>query len=502
MSTKTIIINLMTNIFDDPTHDHTADYEKVEHEYLSAAYNPDVDIFIFLLFSGKDKKNALKMRQLKKGAGKFEFEDGTFNSEFDFGDPDNLKVLFSELNEMGNYTNRILVTWDHGYGYLMFKNEITRSDKFLWESLFNQDWFKKLWATYGTVVETSNPGTAWHSNTELMDKPGIKDNGHTTNEANDQPLLEAWKIFAGNLIFSTKMSSPVYLDADYPVRFNPIFTAKQLTALTINELADGIERSSIKKFDLIVMSNCYMQNIDTTYALQNCCNYLIAPQTTFPWESYDFGALVPQKNERIDDTFCKNILAKTQKSLNQKITPSNGDVTLDEIGFSCIKTTQCGSFFKDLKKITDFLSAYYSRLSDDIYFAANQICDLTNPKRETKGVVNLYQIDLTFFLEFLNTRWSKYPAFSMPYAQVKKILDNNNFILENRKGDLFYWDASSPVPKNACKGLSIFFPKNKTSYENSTYAEVFIDDGVQTQTKFSKDFGWGLFLEEFFGQYN
>ncbi len=502
MSTKTLIINLMTNIFDAPSHDHTSDYEKVEHEYLAASYNPDVDIFIFLLFSGKDKKNTLKMRQLKKGIGKFEFQDGILTSEFDLGDPDNLKVLFSELNKLDNYTNKILVTWDHGYGYLMFKNEITSSDKFLWEMLFNKEWFKKLWATYGTFTEMAIPGTVWYNNAGLINEPIIKTNDNTESTADYPPPTEAWKAFANRLIFSTKMSNPVYLDADYPVRFNPTFAAKQLTALTINELADGIERSSTKKFDLIVMSNCYMQNIDTTYALRHCCNYLIAPQTTFPWESYDFGALVPQKNERISDAFCKGVLAKTQKSLELKITPNNSDVTLDEIGFSCIKTDQCDTFFKELKKITRFLSDYYFLLSDDIYFAANQVCDLTNPKCETEGAVNLYQIDLTFFLEFLNTRWSNYTDFFTPYTQVKKILDNNSLILENRKGDLFYWNASSQIPKKACKGLSIFFPKSKSAYNDSMYAEVFIDEGVRTQTKFSKDFGWGLFLEKFFGQYH
>lgn len=294
----------------------------------------------------------------------------------------------------------------------------------------------------------------------------------------------------------------MYLSPGFPDRFNPTFAVKQLTALTVNELSEGIQKSSIKKFDLIIMSNCYMQNIDTIYALRNCCSYLIAPQTTFPWESYDFSSLIPQKDDRIDDRFCKNILAKTQRSLELKLTPMNNDVRLDEIGFSCIKTDQSALFFTHLKKITDFLSDYYFRLSDDIYYAANQICDLTNPESATAGVVNLNQIDLSFFLEFLNTKWNKYTVFSEAYAEVKKILGSNSFILENRKGDLFYWNASSPVPKKACKGISIFFPKSKATYEDSDYADVFINDGAQVQTRFSKDFGWGLFLEKFFGQFH
>jgi len=445
------------------------------------------------------------MRQLKKGVGKYEFEDGDIKNEFDFGDIENLKTLFSGLHGLDSYTNKILVTWDHGYSYLMFKNVISATDKSL-KNLFNISYSVEKWMEFANLKEIKNidPNigeklTLFENALKANDIPGHDHSSVTKEIDNDPSWVEVKEQIFEKLIISTTTSFPVYDTYD----FNFSFAVKELTALTMNELSLAISGSNMKKFDLIVMSNCYMQTIDTAYALRDCCNYLIAPQTTFPWESYDFSSIVPAKNAVVNDEFCKTILTQTQDSLEKKLVPGSGDVQLNEIGFSCIKMANSKVIFEELEKIINFMTDYHAALSDDIYYSANQLCDLTHiDGTNPDDNIRLDQIDLYFLLEFLNFKWNKYPEFAGPYNKLKKEFTSNSFVIDNKKGDIFYWSASSPIPKNACKGVSIFFPKSKKSYLNSNYGNIFIYDGSKTQTMFSKNLRWGYFIEKFFAQFH
>lgn len=59
------------------------------------------------------------------------------------------------------------------------------------------------------------------------------------------------------------------------------------SSLTIAGLNEAIS-NAFEKIDLLVMMNCFMQTIDTGYALRNSVNYLVAPQNLLLFDVYDY----------------------------------------------------------------------------------------------------------------------------------------------------------------------------------------------------------------------
>jgi hypothetical protein len=501
---RTLIINLIVNVFKDNKNNREIYYEKLLKEYSNITSNPDLDIYFLILSSTKDDKInyiSKKLDYTQVGnliSSVLSPSDILANEKaLDLGTVEDLVKVFNEIDEKEKYTNKILLTWDHGYGYTMFKdtigeNDLTESQRIILSK------FKEEYNNSEVIRNLFNNFTE-EFNFDVKEFFDLEISNQNSNGANNNDIVN-------KKIYDTFLSGYT-LSESYDLK---LLNKKKFTTLTIFELSQAIKRSSIKKFDLVIMSNCYMQTIDTFYSLRDCTKYIISPQTSFPWESYDFGSIIPLRNKTIDDEFCKNILSKTKESMEALLPIHNlnlhFNVSIDEISFSCIKTEKQTEFFNSIKIICDELLEIYYEKDKEIYRAKDQIEDITNitnPKRDLsyKSEFKLFQKDLYFLLKFLQMELQNNKIIYSACNSIFDLVDNNDIILDRVKGSLLDWDSNTKI-KYAARGISIFFPNTRYEYENSKYGEAFIMPESIAQTEFSKEFGWGNFLERFFNQYS
>lgn len=360
--------------------------------------------------------------------------------KIDIGDRDTLEWIFLEIKKRVNpiVDNWILVCWGHGMGFSLF-NLITTSDKFFSNFKFN--------------LLLSNNG----------DDPDIK------------------KVWNEGLV-TRVLKHDIYLSD------NEKDEKKGVTALTMNELASTLRKVNLN-FDLIVMDNCYMQNIDTLYALGGSTRYIISAQTAIPWQSFLYSAF-DTLSAKIDDTFCIDFCNGSLNKLNflEKVVSEADRVWYQNITFSCLNTSMIKNFTDKLEDILTYIYDNYKipSLSQPLVNALYNGFDLSQLGFKKNESLSL--IDLPNFLNKLKAELNSndHPVLVQVITEFESIF-----------GNMLKTNISTPLLKNKSSGLSICFPLMHELLDKHIYYHFFLKDMAQVKSQFAKTTNWGRFINVF-----
>jgi len=233
----------------------------------------------------------------------------------DIGDPDTLEWLLLQIKGAVAFPvdNWILVCWGHGMGYSLF-NLITTGDKFFSHFLFNK--------MLSEIGDSPDFGKLWEK-------------------------MLVTRVLKQDIVLPEKKTDE----------------QNKVTALTMNELSESLRKAGMQ-FDLVVMDNCYMQNIDTLYAMGDRTRYIISAQTAIPWQSFLYS-FFNSLNAKIDDSFCREFCNGSENKLKalEKVVAEADRVWYQNITFSCLETTTINKFTDKLEEILTYIYGHFTILS-------------------------------------------------------------------------------------------------------------------------------------------
>jgi hypothetical protein len=408
-----LIINLIVpGHFDPNTKEYVwlkSEYDKIEEEYLSKKSLQDCSIFIFSLHTENwNPSGEIKLFVKKLIDSKF-----ISVSNFDglvFNNVENIKSIINIATENKVYTNKVLVTYGHSSGYYIFGD--TNPDETTFQGNHNISNFKNYFKPLIHIISNLTQNLFSKKEDNLLQQ--------NTNEKLDLPCISA------------------------------------------NTLAEAIENSSIGKFNLIVLANCNMQNIDVISTLSPYTNFIIASQTFVPIKAFSFGDLINNHN-KIDFAFCKKVIKDSHNYL--------GD---NDTAISMIQTKDVQALVNSTKKIIDYLVTNYYLLEKVITSSRNKIPYINGSK-------DVYSIDLFHWIKelFNETTWPD--NIKQIFEDVTDLTDKIVYVNQlHNQNNLF--------------GICIYFPRFKKEY-NDINNGVLYGNETLTNSYFSKNTQWFKLLK-------
>ncbi len=346
-----------------------------------------------------------------------------------------------------DYENTILYCWGHAMGFSLF-SDLTNDDKAL-EGLFSVIFGFELNSLF--TLESSNQKA----------KDSLSNNN----------IIE----------LLTSIISKSELDRQ-----------QVLTALTINELVWSLNNTGLI-FDLIVFDNCYMQTIDTLFAMQKHTKFIIATQTSIHWKGYAYDVFV-SLTEKINSSFCEKFIVESHNQLQKTAVLLNNE-SIAEISISCYNTEAAANYgFLNLCK--RFISLMYNYLIDDnekvsikmassIKGALKSAKDVTlKPDGKTGTHLELFEMIILF--EKIVTSFGK--------------IDLNDMFLDLRNLYPKVIQVHKPSPHYApfTQGISICFPTDFEKSEENAYYYYFIDEDAQVKSQFAEESNWDQLITTYY----
>ena len=365
----------------------------------------------------------------------------------DMGDDKILKKIFAKVREDYPSERFLLFTWDHGFGFGIFKaNPLER--RFPDTNPFGGRTFGNDSNRFVPAAQNTNDFVVINNNYALQGQG---------------PVNRDFRQVRGVQKRNVKTSM-----------------------LTNDELRNTIKYyTAAPKVDLLVMMNCGMQMIETGYALHDVVEYLVAPETCIFWAGYDYGKII--------NKLC-----------------TSPDIDTDALGVFVLDTIKpyyekkgSGKYFKDLvvslvkppvsSKIKSVIDEIAKHLEDSLTDSFHQI------KALRKGCEDLTKKYVSgtpyYYVDFLN-------CIASISSQVKGInmnkLENvmKQYVIHMISGE----NHSKPSLHNGIgqvNGFTIYYPLTAQQADEDFYYEWFYRAGNQ-ETLFASDSSWKDFLHAYF----
>jgi Clostripain family len=399
-------------------------YDEIESEYLNSKNLKDCDIYIFS-FRPENWNNESPLyfyvRKLQDNA----FTDVTNFVYPNFFKPKNIQAIIDYIlgAKFFSYTNRLLVIYGHSTGYYFFGNQMSDTSQFRESNL-------KRVSALGRIIN---------------------------------PLA---------LGFKNVINKFLTLDKKQKNNFRKI-AKNEIPSITPNTLAEGIRKSRIGSFDLIVMANCNMQNMDVVSTLSPYARYIVSSQTFLSVKAFNFSTFI-SNSKRIDFSFCKDIIKKSN---------IQGDIL--NVGISALDLSELDSIVEQLNLINKYIIEHINELIDDLIVARKGVPYIS-------GQEDVYSIDLLrWYQSLLKLIYKKIPP---------NVIANFQKLVDLIKENVYINDAFN---ENHQYGLLIYFPLSRDEYTNQDgkNSNIIYGSDVYTNSSFSKKSNWKVFLDLFFKKY-
>ena len=150
----------------------------------------------------------------------------------------------------------LLITWDHGSAFGIFKKLIPDKEK---NQLFESTFSKRF---------------------DVLSSEIIKSNPLTDDEELSFAIIKNKKF-------------PRAIIAKESKKAGAVDPSTGMEILSNDALAEAIMTGFIgKNVEMLIMFNCCMQNMHTGYALRNCVNFLLAPESLISDPGYDYVTII------------------------------------------------------------------------------------------------------------------------------------------------------------------------------------------------------------------
>jgi Clostripain family len=443
MLKKTIIVNIVAVISNE--HTPFLGFKEMIKEYISDGKSSHVEIF-FIYVSQINNKTKSKVYELKYGILGWFLEEHLKNEGklIDVGNPKILTKIFDYIisEERKDY-NKILATYSHGTGFNIITKNMSKDDVIKTN-------FQDVKASFIDIFFNIKKFTQ-----------SVETRNDTLSSAFGQ-LKESFK--------------------------------ETITTLTMDELSLSITKSKYaKNFDLILLANCFMNTMDTIYALRHCTKYLISSETTFTWQGYDYS-LLSRINMGINETFLNPFLYFSFLKINDlKRGYPDGNISKDEMLLSLFDYTKSNIFFDTFDKIVIFLLNELQYFKEYLFTAAKKCSDLTGFVQN--GIRDLFSF-LNYTAELLKAHENEPNTKKFISFLVDLKEEYTKILVTNEAG------TSINVASSTHSGISINFPvlaEEKTGhFEFFTSPTVLNSKAVNNkfQSMFARNSKWGELISK------
>jgi hypothetical protein len=386
--------------------------------------------------------------------------------KINLGDATQLSKILDVVKDALPDNKFILMTWDHGYAFGVFNGKA--GDSFL-----------NISTNFTETNHTVTGNTLWKLKKTL-----------TSDASNNDFLISKVESFknAREDIFNQINTANLF----------DLVVQSETDMLLPEEISLAISKSfDTKKVDLIIMMNCWMQSIDTIYALKDTANIIIAPQTTIDFIGYDYYSLI-SKIVTTPDITVSDLASEIIKGTREKYKKRNTQIAFNEVVISAIRLIpQNISSLKNI--INNIAGELTSALNNNAKFELVRInrsktYEFTRPYLilQPPALKFYYMVDLVNVIELLeNVQILENFA-----KQITDWLLNADNLIKKEVGRNFV-DATG---KEIACAMTIYFPNNKEYTLTSTYYHTFykMPSGHPEKLKaFARDSKWSSFIKIF-----
>lgn len=486
-----LIIQLFMNLF----YKSESDFKEVQRDIevckkeFSANYRDENTKVVTIIYEANfpdNTKAIVKILELKdtgQGAEYMPVEGFDPLKLADPNNPETLQYIFDILHCKFNPSIKILSTYDHGYGFIMSRQPVP-ADR-LQFILSNKDLLDFL-DRISLSDDKDRDEEFLSKRNKILDELNeflLKEEGELNIKMNFSKFFTTNKLITPSKAEAYRLSHPLR-DEELTVNMNGI------TALTIIELRTAIEKSAFKKFDAVIMLNCFMQTVDTAYALKGYCDYLMAAETGHWFAGYNYAELM--NITTVDDAFFERLKNATLSKLG-----AIGQNMVDDLSFCCLRLSESENFFEALKKLLAAIMKAYNeqKVGLNLYKAAGMCKDVTSSAFiDKKDSVSL--VDLFCLLSNFNDIQADPEISSL--TKDAEIKFRNILACEHTGKD--YRDTPHPT----ASGLSIYFPTHDAGTKASRkdlvrpYYFLFIFKDAKIPSPFAMENQWGRFLSTYY----
>jgi len=375
-------------------------------------------------------------------------------------DGKSIRNVFQFIDETFPADKNLLITWDHGSVFGIFKkvlpDEVLQAQKDL---IFNRKY-------------------------ETIEKARIITNSRTGED-------EVFCLVKNRRFYSkTNIKNQVQ-----PVESMPLTTNETIVdILTNDELANAITYGFKNKYvDVLIMFNCDMQNMQVCYSLRDCVKYFVAPESIISAPGYDYASIInligKNKNLEVDGAMVAIAAINTMK---QYFINAGKDAKFEEHAMFavCLEGYET-KIIRFVKLLVDTLMQLST--SDDMkYLISNE-----RSKCFTFGID--FDYDSVDFLNFV----SDLSSYIKDLSHLNDYIQNayNSIIIAQAVGKAVYpkntgssWEQMTHTPP---KGVTLYFPTTAPDTSNAVVRD-FISFGSRFSTSLMPAINWVNFLNKLY----
>jgi hypothetical protein len=373
--------------------------------------------------------------------------------KINLGDPDTLSEIFDFVkNSTGEETRFLLVTWDHGYTFGIFNGTINKS---VFDFELNSN--KKH------IAITNLKGAVKRLREERDQNKSLDTviEEFKFNNRSDEKSIE----------YSDELLKDLALSDDTDM-------------LTPEEIAQALKKSFTKKIDVLIMMNCWMQSVDTCYALQDTVEILVAAESTMDFIGYDYIDFI---NEICSDSKITNthLSSRVISQIRSKYKKLNTEIAFNEIAVSAINLSEVTMLKNMMDNFSNSLSLAIRTNLLDVNKGRATSYEFTHEYLPNSGVYIYYIVDIYDVLtHFFKMRFIS----NKDFANLKDWL--KTFLIAKTVGGNFTKETTA---------LGIYFPNNSEYTRKSTYYYNFYypKGPLKTRKKFALDSYWSIFIDDY-----
>jgi len=386
-------------------------------------------------------------------------------------DQEDLSNIFSRIvhNVQSDYTS--IVTWDHGSGYSIFSEPVPEKS-----------------ARYSYIKS--------YGDFNMKKKVRSKDKvGQSDNELAFLKFRQ-FKQFEKSLINDNKI-----IDSSDRIGFFDTSIENIPPILTMDELAFAINSICKKrgKVDVLIMLNCFMQNMDTLFALKNSVNYLIASPTIVVTELFDFYKVIPMvanTSNLLPVQLCEIIMDSLKGNSFLNDIGYSKKISVFTVNLEALLNANFFGLFKDISHLL-FNHAKENSFLELIKAYSSEMNYLPLIDDEITDFQTFYFIDGLYFFKTL-AHFSQLSQIHI--AKIQKFIEVYDEFSGKKNETINHIGEMAANEGFNSSGFSLFFPFEKSHFEDCNYIKYFYNEfeGNPVLSAIAKHTMWDNFLFLYF----
>ncbi|MES2111686.1 MAG: clostripain-related cysteine peptidase [Bacteroidota bacterium] len=385
---------------------------------------------------------------------------------------DILKLAFQYVETQWPAEKILLVTWDHGSAFGIFKTTIPLSN---------------IGSNFESIIQF-NLNNNFDNKYEIIRKQALKTDFVFTDARSSFEIIRNRPYKTDSVITKNK-------DQFFSAILEAKIDDEVVDILTNDELSNAIKEGFAKQYvDVLVMFNCYMQNVHTCYSLRDQVKFIVAPEGVISVPGYDYTAIA-RAIANTQGIEAEDVAGVAVLTMRNKFALANLKDKFEEHAMFSVALENYQD--KIISKLKEFVQEIRSEIAANILTKGNTVLSRQS----------CYELDLPLnysMVDFIN--WSlrlltKIGPTEIADIQVDLEAAYHDIITASDVGNNIYTVTSRPSwereSKTAPKGATIYFPSSAMTNDDEVF-RIFAAVGAPFRMSVLDEIGWLPFLDELY----